>query len=203
MEQNSIFAPIFGDTWQALPKVMKKHYANRAFSNDEVVVEGAMDIEIAPFMKLFSPLIKLMGALIPYAGKNLKTIVRYKSNPNNNHYELDREIQFPGRDTYKFRSHIVPLGNSQVMELMKSGMAWHAYYEYSDNKVHIKHISYKLKLFNTLITLPLTYIIGRGNAWEEVIDDNTFRLYIEILHPLFGKIYSYHGVFRIKEVNIA
>ena len=38
------FKSVFGASWDDLPPVMKQHYANQPYSNDEVTVEGTLDV---------------------------------------------------------------------------------------------------------------------------------------------------------------
>jgi len=40
MKNEPTFKAIFGDDWDQLPPIMRKHYANRPNSNDTTVVEG-------------------------------------------------------------------------------------------------------------------------------------------------------------------
>ena len=86
MKENKqpIFKSIFGSSWNKLPIVMQKHYANRPYSNDVVTVKGKMDIEFNWFGKLCAPLFRIFGTLIPYQGKNIETTVHYKSSKIDN-----------------------------------------------------------------------------------------------------------------------
>jgi hypothetical protein len=103
-----IFKEIFGEKWDLLPIVMKKHYANRANSEDLVIARGFLDIKFNWFGKICTPLFKIFKTLIPYQGKNIPTIVKYQSSPNDNSVAFDRVLNFPNRKPFHFRSKMVP-----------------------------------------------------------------------------------------------
>lgn len=179
---------------------MHKHYANRPHSKDVVTVEGVMKVEVPIFAKLLTPLFRLAGALVPYAGENVPVTVHFRSEPDSAAYCFDRIFHFPGKQPYHFRSRMVPVGGNEVVEFMPIGIGWNASYHYDGHKVLIEHRGYKAKLFGKLVRLPLELLMGRGYAEEEAIGDDRFRMYMDIRHPLFGKVYAYSGEFIVKEV---
>lgn len=196
-----IFQSIFGEQWQSLPPVMHKHYANRPYTSDMVIVEGLMKIEISTFAKILTPFFRLAGALVPYEGNNIPVTVHFRSERDSNAYCFERIFHFSNKKPYHFRSKMLPIGGNQVVEFMPIGIGWHASYSWNGSKILIEHCGYKIKLFGKLIHLPLEWLLGKGYAEEEAIDDNNFRMYMDIRHPLFGKIYSYNGEFRIKDMQ--
>lgn len=195
-----IFQPIFGEQWQNLPPVMHKHYANHSHSNDVVTVEGVMKIEVSLFAKILSPLFRLAGALVPYSGNNIPVTVHFRSEYYSSAFCFDRIFNFPNRKPCHFRSKMFPVGGNEVVEFMPIGIGWRAGYRWDGQKILIEHCGYKIKLFGKLISLPLELLLGKGFAWEEAVNDNSFRMYMEIRHLLFGKIYAYSGEFAVKEM---
>ncbi len=67
---------------------------------------------------LLAPLLKLSGALVPIAGRNIPVTVTFRSNPADNGFTLDRSFRFPAREPYHFRSTMVPIGGNEVIEWM-------------------------------------------------------------------------------------
>lgn len=197
-----IFKDVFGNDWNRLPKVMQLHYANRAFSADRVTVEGVMDVELSFVAKVLAPLMSIFGILTPYGGKGVPVTVHFDSSPNDNTFGFNRKFKFPNNE-FIFKSKMVPQSGNEIIEFMKCGIGWHCEYLYDGRKVILKHKGYKLKLFGKLIPLPVSLIIGKGYAEEVAIDDETYKMYMDIQHPILGKIYSYQGVFKIKEVKLS
>jgi len=195
-----IFQSIFGEQWSQLPSVMQKHYANRPYCHDVVTVEGKMTIEVSFFMQLLSPLLRITGALVPYAGENIPVTVHFRSQKDSDAYCFDRIFYFHGKPPYHFCSQMRSVGNSEVVEFMRIGVGWRAWYSYDGRKVVMAHRGYAIKLFGKLVRLPLELLLGRCNAEEEALDDKHFRMYMDIRHPLWGKIYGYSGEFMVTEM---
>ncbi len=197
-----IFQSIFAKHWPALPIVIHKHYANRPYTNDRVTVEGRMQVEMALILRLMSPILSITGVLVPYEGKDILVTVHFRSSPKDDSYTFDRIFYFPGKKPFHFCSHMKSVGGAEVVEWMRIGIGWHASYHYEDGKVILRHKRYVVRLFGWLVRLPLELLIGSSNAVEEALDDNTFGMQMDIRHALFGKVYSYSGVFKVTEVAL-
>jgi hypothetical protein len=199
-----IFRAVFGDAWDNLPPVMHKHYANRPFTRDAVTVQGFLTIEMAPIARLFAPLMKLTGVLVPYAGNALPATVRFLSEPDSDAFIFDRVITVPGKPPFRFRSRMIPAGKNspphERVEFMRVGIGWHTGFHWKDGKIMLDHRGYAIRPWGKLISLPLNFLFGRGKAVEEPLDENRFRMGMEIHHFLFGVVYRYHGDFTVTEM---
>jgi predicted DCC family thiol-disulfide oxidoreductase YuxK len=192
-----IFQSIFGQTWDSLPPVMKRHYANHPYCSEEVAVEGALKIEASRIGRLFFPLFKLMKTLIPREGNNIQTTVRFITSVDNNEFQFDRYMRFPDGASYRFHSRMKPVGGNVLVETMSCGLGWRMAYEWTGEKVILQHKGYALNLFGFFLPLPIRLIMGAGYAEETPINDNEFSMITEIRHPLWGKIYGYSGCFKV------
>ncbi len=192
-----IFKSIFDSCWDALPSVLKKHYANKAFSDDVVKLEGVMDIELSKLTRLMKPLFRLTGALVPYEGKDIPTIVYSKSEPDSNNYVLERHFNIPYHKPYTFRSKFVPIKRNDVVEIIKFRIGWRCHYSWNGEKVMLTHKGYYLYIFGALIPIPLGLLLGKVYAEEIALDEDNFKMMMVITHPLFGKTFEYKGQFRV------
>lgn len=192
-----IFQSVFAEQWDKLPTVIHKHYANRPFSDDVVTVEGNMDVEFGWLIKLFSPFLRLFGVLVPYQGNDVPVTVKFRSESDSSVYCLDRTFNFPNKNPYVFYSRMVPVKENLIIEFMKYGIGWKHRFYYKDDKVILEHHSYVWKVFNLIIPVPIGLFLGRGYAEEEAMNENQFRMKMNITHPLFGKMYEYRGVFEV------
>ncbi len=193
------FKSIFADKWDELPDVMKKHYANRPYSDDINIAEGVMKVEGSALWKLLNPFSKLFGILVPYTGENIPVTVTFRSESDSNRFIFDRIFYFPGRAPYKFYSVLHPIKENEVCEIMNMGLGWRCEFSWEDKRVRLKHKGYVLKVFGRIISLPLTFLVGPGFAEEMPIDDFTFSMKMEIIHPWWGKVMGYSGQFRMVE----
>ncbi len=196
------FKSIFGQAWDQLPPVMQKHYAVNAASGDVVIAEGEMTIERSWLARLLSPFMRLCGALVPYSGSNVPVTVRLVSPLGTDRFYFDRLFRFPGHAPYRFRSYLQRSDNGEVTDVMRFGLGWRARYSWEGNRVRLQHLGYVWRVFGLRIPVPLGWFLGSGDAWEEPIDDESFRMWMDVVHPWFGITYRYGGTFRITEVNI-
>jgi hypothetical protein len=90
---------------------------------------------------------------------------------------------------------------SEVVEFMRFGIGWRLRYAWDGQRVRLHHLGYVWRIFGLLIPLPLELLIGRGDAWEEPIDNDSFRMWMSVVHPWWGQTYSYSGTFRVTGVH--
>ena len=198
MTNNPTFLSIFGDSWDELPPVMKKHYANRPYTDDLTVVEGSLDVLCKHPLKFFAPVIKLMGQVPPYNQKNVPVTVRFESDKDTRAFHFNRIFQF-NKDTkpYSFRSRMLQVKGNEVVEIMRYGLGWRMLYVWDGQKVYLKHQGYVFLLFGLFIPIPLGLLVGKGYGEEIPVDDETFDMMVCIQHPWWGKVYEYKGRFKI------
>lgn len=93
--EDPIFKSVFGADWDKLLGVMQRHYANRPYHDDMVMVEGSMTVEASMIGKLLGPLFRLAGALVPYEGRHIPVTVLFVSDKNSEAFHFDRIFHFP------------------------------------------------------------------------------------------------------------
>lgn len=192
-----IFKNIFGPAWDDLPPVMKKHYANRPYTDDHVMVGGTLDVMCAGPIKALASLFWNMGSIPPHTEKNVPVIVHFRSNPDTKKFHFQRVFHFHGHKPYHFRSYMIQVKNNDVVEVIRGGMGWRMLYGWENGKVVMKHKGYALRLFRHYIPLPLEIFLGQGYAEETPVDDDTFDMLMHLTHPRWGKIYEYRGRFKM------
>lgn len=193
-----IFKPIFGESWSNLPPVMHKHYANRPYSNDLSTAHGTLDVMCKWYLK---PFFWLFGTVPPYNELGVPVTVDFSSQPDSHAFCFDRTFHFQHYEPFHFRSRMTQMKGNEVMERMNYGICWHSYYAYDGEKVTLRHKGYSWRVGSINIPLPMTWLIGRGDADEWPVDDDTFDMCATIIHPLLGKVYEYKGRFKVvKEV---
>lgn len=193
-----IFKSIFGESWDSLPPVMHKHYANRPYTDDEVVVEGRLDVMCKPPLKWLSPLMALMGQIPARNEASVPVSVRFKSDKNSKAFHFVRSFHFKNSKPYIFHSRMMQIKGNEVIEVMRFGLGWKMLYLWDGEKVVLQHRGYALYLFGHFIPMPLTLLMGKGYAEEIAVDENTFDMITHITHPWWGKVYEYKGRFEVK-----
>lgn len=197
--QAPVFQSIFGGDWDRLPPVMKKHYANHAYKNETVTVEGLLKIESSAVGRLLFPFFKIMKTLIPRADDNVRTTVHFITTPESAAFQFDRTMVFSDGSTYRFHSRMEPVGGNELVEFMRFNLGWRMAYSWNGEKVILAHRGYVVKICGWLVPLPLGIVMGKGYAEETPLSDDSFSMMTEIRHPLWGRVYGYSGTFTIKD----
>ncbi len=199
MNNDPIFKSIFGRDWDKLPPVLRKHYANRPYSDDIYAVNGTLDVMCSGPIRIFAWLFWLLKGVPPYNENNVPVTVSFESEPNTAFFLFNRTFNFRTRKTYHFKSKMIQVDGCNVIEVMPFRIAWKMRYLWEDSRVKLKHKGYGLYIFGTFIPLPLTPLMGAGNAEEIAVDENTFDMQVSITHPWWGKLYGYSGRFTLVE----
>jgi hypothetical protein len=197
MAEAPIFQGIFGIPWVDMPPVMQKHYAVRAYSADRARAVGVMNIRRSRLIRLLSLFLKIFGALVPLDGDDIPTTVDFYSGPQEKAFHFDRSFDRPGQKPFRFHSRLEQVAGHDVVEYMRFNVGWRSTYYMHGNRVEMTHIGYVWRLGKFLVPLPFTLLLGKGAAWEEVIDAESFRMCMTVTHPLFGEAYRYEGVFKM------
>jgi hypothetical protein len=174
--EDPIFKPIFGTDWDRLPPVMQKHYANRPYTNDKVSVEGRMRVACSGPLRLLSSVFWLFGTVPPINEDQVPVVVSFQSEPTTRAFRFDRVFHFKNRKPYHFKSRMIQLKGNEVMEIMRFGICWRMNYLWEDAKVILRHRGYAFGIFGHFIPLPITFVIGRGDAEEIPVSDCAFDM---------------------------
>lgn len=204
-----LFAAVFAEQWDDLPPALKAHYANRPFSRDRVVVEGTLNVTVAPLLRLFAPLARAFKMMPLKSAQNLKVEVVFDSHPDNEHFYFTRTFFYPNR-TEVFRSFMKMTAPHETIEVMGPNIFWRSSYYYNRHlggryRVNLRHKAYGVYAFGKAINLPewLEIFVGRGMAWEEETGPDSFKMRMEINHFLCeSPPYVYEGEFKIKTVTL-
>ncbi len=194
-----IFKDIFGDSWEDLPPVMHKHYANNPYTDEEVIVEGMLDVMCAEPIKFLGPLMNLMGQIPARNETGVPVSVQLRSDANSKAFHFVRTFNFKNDTPYIFHSRMMQIKGNEVIEIMRFGLGWKMLYRWDGEKVVLQHRGYALHLFGHFIPVPLTFLMGKGYAEEIAIDDDTFDMITHITHPWWGKVYEYKGRFEVQK----
>lgn len=193
------FKPVFGEDWERLPTVIKKHYANRPYSSDITRVKGLMTITFSPLMKFIAPFLSFFNMFAPKPGKDIPVEVDYLSSPENSSFIFDRRFYYQHLSKpFKFKTVLWQIKENMIIDVLRFGLGLKMIYQFDGTKIRFIHCGYALVLGKLHIPLPLTFILGKGYGEETPINDTSFHFFLESVHPLFGRIIRYEGVFTLQ-----
>lgn len=158
---------------------------------------GSLNIHLSPIARLLKPVFRCTGTLVPYEGKDVPVTVDFVTETGSAAFRFERRFEFPGRAPYYFRSAMFPLGGNEVVEMMRCGLGWRAAYSWDGAKVILAHRGYVVRLFGMLVPVPLALLMGRGYAEEHPLSDDSFSMWTETRHLLWGRVFGYDGIFTV------
>ncbi|WP_261843795.1 DUF4166 domain-containing protein [Aliamphritea ceti] len=195
-----VFSSIFAPHWHELPTVMHKHYLNRPYTDDHTQVTGTINVWCAWPLKRCARIFWWLKSIPPHCETNVPITVDFHSSPYNNHFRFERTFKFKNRACYRFTSAMEPIKDNLVIERMSRHIGWLLSYTWENQKIKLNHQGYMVCLGKIRISLPITWLIGKGHAEEWALDDNRFAMRMYITHPWWGKLYQYDGEFTINKL---
>tara|TARA_B100000989_G_scaffold287898_1_gene257988 strand:- start:1299 stop:2342 length:1044 start_codon:yes stop_codon:yes gene_type:complete len=198
--EKPIFAAVFGRSWENIPDILKNRYGNFAFKDQRIIVKGKMNIQVSKFFSFLTPCLQLVGALVPYEGKQIPVTVELKSKNNSSIVYMNRTFHYPNKKPYSFNSKLLVTKKSDIIEVMRFGLGVRLQYGFSDGRVELKHGGYVWKLSRLTLPIPLTLILGKVTGQEAIITSDSFSMFVRLDHQILGKIFEYDGIFELAEV---
>lgn len=202
LKDTPIFQPVFGESWESLPTVFKRHYANRPYTQDTMKIVGRLDVSSKQPLLWMAPLMKLMRQIPVRNEQNVAVSVYFRSDKHSKRLMFDRTFFFKQKKPYRFVSSMIPVHGNTVVELMRFGLGWKFSCHWDGKKIVLKHIGYVFNLMGHFIPMPLTSLLGEGYAEEHAIDDSTFEMNTFVTHKLWGRVYQYKGRFELSDDTV-
>lgn len=196
-----IFAPIFGEAWPHLPRVMHRHYANRANTQDHYVCRGTLDVYCSRWLKWLAPVMGLASGIPAVTATNIPVTVQFKSEAASHVLHFIRTFYIPGRRPHVFHTRMQQLEGSKVAEFLPFRLCWVMHYSWQAGQVQLAHKGYALRIRGTLVPLPATWLLGRIDASESPVSDTRFKMQVTVRHWLFGRLYAYSGSFKMEDTH--
>ncbi len=147
-------------------------------------------------MNLLRPFYRVLGSIPAVSANDVPVKVNFDSSTNTKAFHFNRIFHFHSKP-YQFHSRMLQVNGSEVIEVMRFGICWRMNYGWDGEQVTLRHKGYALNFFGYFLPLPITPLVGRGDANEMAIDDDYFDMKVKITHPVFGIVYSYGGRFKV------
>jgi hypothetical protein len=193
-----VFQQILGAEWHSLGEVIQRHYFLRPYSNDTVCISGTMnEIYHSRFAKLLIPFGLLFGAVVPYNAKDVPVDVDYKASKHNKNIYWDRAFSIKAGKRFHFRSHMEHQSGNDVIEFVRFGVGMRLKVSAEGGAIVFRDHGYIWRILNVDLPIPVGLIFGKAYVEERPAGGDTVRMKMELMHPLFGLLFRYHGTFAI------
>lgn len=200
-KQQPVIQKALGNNWDDLAETVKQHYDITPGEASNMTIKGVMDeVYHSPIAKLFLLPGRIFGALVPYKGKNIPTEVKnWTTSDNNAAMFWHRTLEFPNKAPVIFKSRMEYVKDDEIIEYVRYGMGIRMRMSVKNNALIFKSIGYVWKLAGIKIPIPTWAILGDAEIIERAISDDEFFIDFNMTHPLFGRTFSYSGLYSIEK----
>jgi hypothetical protein len=191
-----------GEKWNKLDTIIKLHYDLKPGCDTELHLRGAMcEVYHSKIGKLFLLPGRIFGALVPYKGRKIPTEVKnWTSKENQQAMYWHRRLFFPNKEPVIFRSRMEHIQDNEIIEYVNYGMGIRLR-TYTQNKsLHFQSLGYIWKVGPITLPIPNWATLGEAEIVEKAISDRELYVDFNMIHPLFGKTFSYSGSFIIDKI---
>lgn len=193
---SSLMQQILGEDWSKLPAVIQRHYQINAIQTN-FTVAGTMTIAYPFWIKPILMITRLMGALVDLKGENMRVTVQKWIDGDSLVLHWRRTIQAPDGKQTVFASRMEYQKPHELIEFVGGGFGIRLNLNVEDGKLVYRSQGHLLKLGEWIIPIADWLVLGHATISEQALTDDSFALDFSIVHPLWGKTYSYGGVFRL------
>ena len=199
--QEPVIKKALGQQWDTLSALVKRHYDITAGKPSHMVIKGVMtEVYHSPIAKLFLLPGRLFGALVPYKGKDVPTKVQNWTTADNHKAMFwHRTLDFQNKPTVIFKSRMEHIKDDEIIEYVRFGMGIRMKMSVENEALIFTSLGYVWQVGPIKLPIPTWAILGDANIIEKAISDDEFFIDFNMVHPLFGKTFSYSGVFHIEE----
>ena len=202
-QPTSIMQQALGEQWHQLDEIVKRHYAMAPGASANMTIHGTMDrVFHSPMAKLFLLPGRIFGALVPYQGTDIPTVVRnWTTSDNTEAMFWHRTLRFPNRSLTEFKSRMEYAGGDEIIEYVRFGMGIRMRMSVEDGALVFTSAGYVWDMGAARIPIPTWAILGDARIIEKAVSEETFYMNFTIVHPLLGETFGYSGTFSIREAS--
>lgn len=198
-DKEPVIKQALGESWEGLAETVKQHYDITPGESSKMTIIGTMDeVYHSNIAKLFLLPGRIFGALVPYKGKNIPTEVRNWTSENNHKAMFwYRTLNFPNKPPLIFSSRMEYTNDDEIIEYVRYGLGIRMKMSVDNGALVFKSKSYVWTIGAISVPIPTWLILGDAVITEKAISEDEFYMDFYMIHPLFGKTFSYSGTFSI------
>lgn len=186
----SLMQQALGKDWDLLPSALQAHYRLGT-----TVEAGAMDIEYPRWMQPWLNVLRLMGALVNRAGRQVSTVVVKEVIGDRQHWR--RTLTYADGRSIRFNSFWIAAGDAHVIEFVNPVLGLQMAPRVEAGRLHYRGVRFVARMGRFMLPIPEWLVLGRTTIIEEAVDEDHFVMDFRLTHPLLGEVFRYSGTFRI------
>ena len=195
--EGQLFKSQVGERWRNLSPHIQKRFDANPSPEKPIRYHGTMIRVEASFLGIvLANLIRFSGALLPHVGKDIMTDILVFSKPGIPDIFKQRVYFFPGKKPFTFNSNMRRSENGDVLEFVGFGLGMKLLVTEKDGNLHFSDDGYFFSIGKWRIPLPSPLNPGKTILVHSDMGEKTFKIVIDICHPVFGKMYYQEGIFH-------
>jgi hypothetical protein len=200
-QPKSIMQQALSEEWDRLDEIVRRHYVMAPGTCADMTIHGSMDrVFHSNIAKLFLLPGRIFGALVPYRGNNIPTVVKnWTREENQKAMFWHRTLQFPDKPLTEFRSRMEYIGGNEIIEYVRFGLGIRMRMSVQDGALVFTSAGYVWDVGAARIPIPTWAILGDAQIIERAISEQEFYIDFTMVHPVFGETFGYSGRFSINE----
>jgi hypothetical protein len=187
---------VLGEEWEALPLAIRSHYAI-SDPEESTLVTGSMTIDYPDWLRPALKLLRLGNALVDLKGGPMTVEVKKWRGEDSSVLCWHRHVQTDDGRRCVFPSRMVSRRAHELVEYVGMGFGIRLKVHVEEGRLVYRSNGHLLRLGPITLPIPDSLLLGRAVISEEALSGDAFLLRFEIVHPLWGRTYSYGGVFKI------
>lgn len=188
-----------GKDWDLVPPILQKNFNLTPGEDCEVRLKGVMyEITHSRIAKLFVYAGQVLGALVPYQGKNIGIRIDIRTHMSDARFTYWQRVHFfPQSPEYIFASRMEYLEGNEFIERVRLGIGMRMKASIRDDILKFEALCYQMDFLGLRIKIPNWLLLGTGVIIERQVAPDEFEMFYEINHPWWGRTFTYTGRFSI------
>lgn len=195
--EGQLFKSQVGERWKNLSPHIQKRFDANPSPDKPIRYQGTMTRVEASFTGVvLANLVRFSGALLPHVGRDVATDILVFSKHGMPDIFKQRVYYFAGKKPFTFNSNMRLAENGDVLEFVGFGLGMKLVVAEKDGNLHFSDNGYFFSIGKAHIPLPSPFNPGKTRLVHSDMGEKTFKIVIDIQHPIFGKMYYQEGVFN-------
>jgi len=185
---SSLLERALGEDWSRLAPTLKAHYPSGPTHE-----RGEMTVEFPPAMRAPWWCLSRWGALVDRRGEGIRAEVRRF--PQAGRERWQRTLRYPDGAVRRFDSvwELTPRGH--IVEFVNPYLGLELAPWLEGEGLRYRSVAYVLRLGRRQLALPRWLTPGQASIVERAVDAEHYAMDFRLVHPLFGQVFRYSGVF--------
>lgn len=179
-----------GAKWVQLPATLKAHYRDGRTREC-----GVLEVMFPRAMRPVWWLLSRFGALVDRPGGNIATTVLRHSVPEGQRWE--RRLRYPDGGECTFHSTWQHTAHGTIVDFVNPFLGLELAPDVVGEALHYRGVAFVLKVGAWCVALPRWLTPGQAFIVERSVDANHYAMDFRLVHPLFGLLFRYSGVFAV------